>query len=179
MQRALRSPWLGPLIIAACGVIGFVVSGSEEPRVLEEVRVTVRPTRDNGSPWDFGRGLPDPAIRIVQGGRTLASCPEVKDQLHVTCAVMVRLVAGDAPLRVIVVDGDSGEDDAIGELVLALDGSARSTITGAGALQVVEAVTRGGAPPGVRYRPLWITLGIGVVLALALALYRRRLAAAG
>ncbi|MBA3820602.1 MAG: hypothetical protein H0X17_17050 [Deltaproteobacteria bacterium] len=179
MQRALRSPWLGPLIIAACGVIGFVMSGSEAPRVLEEVRVTVRATRDNGSPWDFGRGLPDPEIRVVQGDRTLASCPEVKDRLQATCATSVRIVAGAGPLRVLVADGDSGEDDAIGELVLALDGSARSTITGAGALQTVEAVTRGGEAPGLRYRPLWITLGLGVALALALALYRRRLAAAG
>lgn len=165
----LRSPWLGLLAVVVAGVIGFVLSdGGAGARTLASVTVTIRPTRDTGAGWDFGGGLPDPKVTVLQADRVLATC-EAKDEVKPTCLVNARL--GPEAVRVLVVDIDQSDDDAIGELVLALDDP---TTHGAGALQAVDVATSGGGDAWQRFRALWIALGIGLAIAVALAVYRRR-----
>ncbi|MBA3391796.1 MAG: hypothetical protein H0T89_04080 [Deltaproteobacteria bacterium] len=166
MKRALASPWLGVLVIAVGGIIGFALSGTASPVVtLDDVTVTVRDKRDNGSPWDFGGGLPDPEVRIEQAGKLVARCAEVKDQLQSQCAVGARIERAAGDVRVIVVDGDSAEDDPVGELVIALPDRGRARQAGAGALQAIEVGVTDDASAFVRYRPLWIALAIALALA--------------
>ena len=165
----LRSPWLGVLAVAIAGVVGYVLSdGHAGARSIASVTVTIRPTRDTGAGWDFGGGAPDPKITVMQGERVLARC-EAKDQLKATCAVNAPLDSG--PVRVLVVDADQSDDDEIGELVLDLG---TPTTTGQGALQAVDVTLTGGAGAWQKFRPLWISLAIGLGIAIALALYRRR-----
>ena len=158
----LRSPWLGLLAILVAGIVGYALSdASRVARVLDDVTVTIRPTRDAGGAWDFGGGMPDPKITIEHDGKVLASC-EAKDQLRVTCKVRARI---DKPVRVNVIDIDNTDHDLIGEQAL----DAPST----GAL-VVEYRTSGGGNAWERFRALWIALAIGCAIAGALAMYRRR-----
>jgi hypothetical protein len=139
-----------------------VLSDDASTQTIEDVRVTIRPTRDAGTPWDFGGGLPDPKVRVEAGGKVLATCPEVKDTLVTTCHVGA---SAEGKVRVIVVDVDSKDDDVIGEVVLGDDATGALT---------VQATTHGGAGPWQRFRALWIALAIGAVVAGALAMYRRR-----
>lgn len=173
----LRSPWLGMLAIAVAGIVGYALSDTGTPasttRTLDAVTVTIRPTRDTGAGWDFGGGLPDPKITVQQGDRVLATC-EAKDQLETTCRVGAPIDRTQGPVRVVVVDVDSSDDDAVGELALALD---EPTTHGDGAIQSVAIVAHGGAQaasPWQRFRALWIALAIGLATAVALALHRRR-----
>ena len=165
----LRSPWLGVLAIVVAGVIGFALSDEGAgARTLASVTVTIRPTRETGAGWDFGGGMPDPKVTVMQADRVLATC-EAKDQLKPTCVVNATL--GPEATRVIVVDVDQSDDDMIGELVLA---TGEPTTHGTGAVQAVDVVTSGGGGAWQRLRALWIALGIGTAIAFALALYRRR-----
>ena len=158
----LRSPWLGLLAIAVAGITGYALSdASRVERVLEDVTVTIRPTRDTGGAWDFGGGLPDPQIRVEHDGNVLATC-EAKDVLRVTCPVRARI---DKPVRVSVIDVDNTDHDLIGEQAL----DAPST----GALVVAHRLS-GGGNAWERFRALWIALAIGLAIAGALAMYRRR-----
>jgi hypothetical protein len=164
----LRSPWLGLLVVVVAGVAGYALSdGGSGERTLQSVTVSIRPTRDTGAAWDFGGGLPDPRVTVLQGDAALATC-EAKDQLTPVCVVNKVLATG--PVRVTVVDVDQSDDDVIGELELDLD----ATTTGAGALQSADVTTRGGGGAWVRFRALWIALAIGFAIAGALAVYRRR-----
>ena len=168
----LRSPWLGVLAIAIAGVVGYMLSdGHSGERTLASVTVTIRPTRDTGAGWDFGGGLPDPKITVMQGDQVLARC-EVKDQLKPTCAVNAPLATG--AVRVIVVDADQSDDDQVGELALDL---AEPTTTGQGAVHSVDVATTGGGGAWQKFRALWIALAIGLAIAGALAVYRKRHAA--
>lgn len=176
----LRSPWLGVLAILVAGVVGYTLSdggasGAGTPRRIESVTATIRPTRDSGTPWDFGRGAPDPRVTVSQGETVLATC-EAKDTLTPTCAVNATIDAAKGPVRVAIVDVDASDSDDIGELVL--DPNVLVT-TGSGALQAVAVKQTGGAAPThpgawQRFRPLWIALAVGIAVALALARYRRR-----
>lgn len=157
----LRSPWLGVLAIVIAGIAGYAASeGSLEER-LDAVVVEIRPTRDTGAGWDFGGGLPDPRIRIEQAGSVVATC-EAMDTLKTSCAV--GKVVDRAKVRVIVLDVDSSDDDPIGDVKLGEASGALST----------QAIASGGAGPLVRFRALWIALAIGIGVAGALAIYRRR-----
>jgi hypothetical protein len=98
----------------------------------------------------------------------------VKDQLKATCRVNVRVDRAKGEVRVVVVDADSSDDDAIGDAALDLEGA----VTSAGALQAVEARTRGGGGAWTRFRELWIALAIGMIVAVGLAMHRRRSARA-
>lgn len=170
-MRALGSPWLGVAAIAVAGAIGFArVDDAAARLTLDAVTVTVRATRDSGSPWDFGGGLPDPAVRVEQAGRVLARCAEVKDRVEVRCPVGVRV--GGGTIRVIVVDKDTADDDPIGELDVTLPAAA--PVRGPGALVSVEVATHGGQGRFARLAPLWLGLAIGVAVALALRLLARR-----
>ena len=162
----LRSPWLGPLAIAIAGVVGYVLSDGNAEAELESVTITIKDTRENGAKWDFGGGLPDPRVRVERASVLLATC-EAKDQLKVTCNVGATITE---PARVVVVDVDSSDDDPIGEASIALDGASTTT----GALHAVEVALVGGGGPWRRFRALWIALAIGVAVAGALSVYRRR-----
>ena len=168
----LRSPWLGVLAITVAGIIGYVMSDGHAvgTRRLESVTATIRATRDTGAGWDFGGGAPDPKIVVTQGDATLATC-EAKDTLTPTCAV--HAVLDGSPVRVSVVDVDTSDSDAIGELVLDLR---EPTTTGSGALQAVAVHQRGSGGGGAwqRFRPLWIALAVGIAIAAALRAHRRR-----
>jgi hypothetical protein len=170
----LRSPWLGVLVVLVAGVIGYVMSDGHGggARRIESVTVTIRPTRDTGAGWDFGGGAPDPKVTVLQGEVALATC-EAKDTLTPTCAVNMAIEADKGPVRVTVVDVDSSDSDAIGELVLDLG---QPTTTGSGALQSVAAKLSGGAGSSAwqRFRPLWIALAAGFAIAIGLAMHRRR-----
>ena len=167
----LRSPWLGVLALVVAGVIGYALSdGDGGGRTLASVTVSIRPTRDSGAGWDFGGGLPDPKVTVLQGETVLATC-EAKDQIKPRCAVGKPLGAGK--LRVVVVDVDQSDDDTIGDLELDL---AEPTTTGTGAVQTVEVATTGDDSAWARFRALWIALAIGLAIAVALAVYRRRYA---
>jgi hypothetical protein len=170
----LRSPWLGVLAVLVAGVIGYVMSDSHASgsRRIESVTVTIRPTRDTGAGWDFGGGAPDPKITVMQGETALATC-EAKDTLTPMCAVNATIDSDKGPVRVAVVDVDSSDSDAIGELVLDLG---QPTTTGSGALQAVTAKLSGSAGGSAwqRFRPLWIALAVGCAIAFGLARYRRR-----
>ena len=163
----LRSPWLGLLAVAIAGIAGYVLSNPEPAsRVLEAVTVELRATRDSGAGWDFGGGLPDPRVEVERAGRTLATC-EGKDVLAVTCNVGV---AVDGPVRVTVIDVDSSDHDAMGTLDVAGD-----RVTGNGAVRAVDPrFSTAAAGAWQRFRPLWIALAIGLAIAAALAVYRRR-----
>ena len=164
----LRSPWLGVLALVVAGVIGYALSdGDSGQRTLASVTVSIRPTRDSGAAWDFGGGMPDPRVTVLQGDAALATC-ESKDQVKPVCVVGKPLEAGR--VRVVVVDVDQSDDDAIGELEIDLD----AMTTGTGAVQSVDVVTSGGGGAWQRFRALWIALAIGLAIAVALALYRRR-----
>lgn len=164
----LRSPWLGVLVLVVAGVIGYALSDAGDgQRTLASVTVSIRPTRDTGPAWDFGGGLPDPRVTVLQGDAALATC-ETKDQLKPVCVVGKPLGAG--AVRVVVVDVDQSDDDVIGELELDL----AATTTGGGAVQSVDVVTTGGGGAWTRFRALWIALAAGLAIAVALALYRRR-----
>ena len=157
----LRSPWLGLLAIAVAGVVGYALSDTgQAARVIDGITVTIRATRDNGAAWDFGGGLPDPKIRVEHAGTVLATC-EHENTLKATCKVGKR---ADGPVRVIVDDIDTSDHDRIGELQLGAPTS--------GALQVEATTASAGA--WERLRALWIALAIGLALAGALAVYRRR-----
>ncbi len=165
----LRSPWLGVLVLVVAGVLGYALSeGDGGPRTLGSVTVTIRPTRDTGAGWDFGGGLPDPKITVLQGDTVLATC-ELKDQLKAPCAVGKPLDPG--AVRVAVVDVDQSDSDLVGELELDLSAA---TTTGTGAVQAVDVAITGGDGAWTRLRALWIALAIGLSIAVALALYRRQ-----
>jgi hypothetical protein len=174
----LRSPWLGVLAVLVAGVIGYLMSdggrGGGGTRRIESVTVTIRPTRDTGAGWDFGGGAPDPKITVLQGETMLATC-ELKDTLTPTCVVGATIDGAKGLVRVAVVDVDSSDSDAIGELVLDL---AQPTTTGTGALQAVTAKVAGGEASSTsawrRFRPLWLALAVGIAVAFGLARYRRR-----
>lgn len=163
----LRSPWLGVLAVALAGIAGYILSDPAPPaRVLDEVTVTLRATRDTGAGWDFGGGLPDPRVTVERAGVVLATC-EGRDVLALACKVGKRV---DGPVRVTVIDVDSSDHDVMGTLELA-DAHA----TGGGAVQAVDARFSGGGDGAwQRFRPLWIALAIGLAIAGALAQYRRR-----
>lgn len=174
----MRSPWLGVLAVLVAGVIGYVMSDGGHAgggsRRIESVALTIRPTRDTGAGWDFGGGAPDPKVTVLQGETTLATC-ELKDTLAPTCVVGATIDGAKGPVRVTVVDVDSSDSDAIGELVLDLG---QPTTTGTGALQAVAAKMSGGGANSTsawrRFRPLWIALAAGIAVAFGLARYRRR-----
>jgi len=167
----LRSPWLGILAIVVAGVVGYALSdGHAGPRTIASVTVKIRPTRDTGAGWDFGGGLPDPKVTVVQGDSVLASC-EAKDKLELVCVVNAQIDRAKGGVRVVVVDIDSSDDDAVGELVLDLESA---TTTGAGAVQAVDVATSGGGGAWQRFRALWIALAVGLAIAVALAGYRNR-----
>jgi hypothetical protein len=167
----LRSPWLGVFAIVVAGVVGYALSdGDAGPQTIASVKVKIRPTRDTGAGWDFGGGLPDPKLSVVQGDRVLAKC-EAKDKLELPCVVDAPIDRGKGAVRVVVVDADSSDDDVVGELVLDLDSA---TTTGPGAVQTVDIVTSGGGGAWKRFRALWIALAFGLAIATALAVYRRR-----
>ncbi|HLL24892.1 MAG TPA: hypothetical protein VK427_22315, partial [Kofleriaceae bacterium] len=170
--RVLRSPWLGPLVIAITGLVGFVLSpGHASAPTLDRVTVSIRATRDSGAGWDFGGGQPDPRITVAQGTTLLATC-EAKDQRQATCEVGARIERDKGAVRVSVVDVDTTDHDTVGDLVIDLG---QVTTPGGGALERVDVVMRdtdNGA--WARMRPLWIALAIGVVVALVLLVYRRR-----
>lgn len=156
----LRSPWLGLLAVLVAGIVGYALSDGEVERVVDEVTVTIRPTRDNGAAWDFGGGLPDPRVRVEGPSGVLATC-EAKDVVKLACKVGARAEG----VRVVVVDVDSSDDDVIGELALGAPPT--------GALQL-DAAMRGGGGAWQRLQALWIALAVGFAIAGALAVYRRR-----
>ncbi len=170
----LRSPWLGVLAIVVAGVVGYALAdgnGAGASTTIESVTITIRSTRDNGAAWDFGGGLPDPKITVDQAGAVLAECA-AKDQLKVTCRIDRHVDRANGPIRVMVIDTDSSDNDTVGELQLDLD---QATTAGTDALQSVDVASTGGATgPWLRFRALWIALAIGVAIAVALACYRRR-----
>src|SRR5205085_12460554 len=96
-----------------------------------------------------------------EGGKMLGTC-EASDVVRLTWAAGRPI--DRAGVRVIVGDGDSSDDDPIGDVKLGEAAGALST----------HAITTSGAAAWLRFRPLWIALAIGFALAAALAVYRRR-----